>query len=124
MKKVWILERFADADKMVECYGQMKAIFENAKGSEMTEEQIAQIEQAVIAYENKMKENPNGRWYGFEGNVRYNDFCYIAKAAISRNPNSKFRVVEGEIPEDSKSWVDYKFVKVNDGVFRYLMATK
>ena len=67
---------------------------------------------------------PDGRWYGFEGKVIYRQFCDVAKAAIRRNPEGKFRVVEAEIEDDAKTWNGYKMTKVNDGVLRYLMATK
>lgn len=125
MKKVWILEKFASAEEMAKSYEDMKAMVENAKSEmEMTEEQIASVESAVASYKKVMEENPNGRWYGFEGKVIYRQFCDVAKAAIRRNPEGKFRVVEGEIEDNAKYWTGYKMTKVNDGVYRYLMATK
>ena len=124
MKKVWVLEKFASNEEMAKSYKDMKAIFENVKNGDYTDEQIASIEQALINYETLMEENPDGRWYGFEGKIKYNDFCYTAKAALRRNPEGKFRVVEGEIADDAKYWLGYKFIKENEGVLRYLMATK
>lgn len=124
MKKVWILEKFETAEEMAKHYAEFKAMVESAKNGEMTDEQIAQLEQSVTAYKKVVDENPDGRWYGFEGKSIYRQFCDVAKAAIRRNPEGKFRVVEGEIEDNAKYWVGYKMTKVNDGVYRYLMATK
>lgn len=120
MKKVWILEKFATAEEQAKSYENLKAMVEFAK----TPEEIAGIELAVANYKKVMDENPDGRWYGFEGKIIYRQFCDVAKAAIRRNPDGKFRVVEGEIEDDAKYWNGYKMTKVNDGVLRYLMATK
>lgn len=125
MKKVWILEKFATAEEQAKHYTEFVEMVENAKNDgKMTDEQIAQLEQGIAAYKKVVDENPDGRWYGFEGKVIYRQFCDIAKEAIRRNPEGKFRVVEGEIEDDAKYWTNYKMVKVNDGVYRYLMATK
>ena len=125
MKKCWILEKFATAEEMAKSYADMMTMIEMAKAEgKMKPEEIAAVEAGVANYERVMKENPDGRWYGFEGKSNYNDFCYTAKAALRRNPEGKFRVVEAEIADDAKYWTNYKFVKVNEGVYRYLMATK
>ena len=125
MKKVWILEKFASREEMLKHQEDNKAMVEMAKASgDYTAEQIASLEDFVVSYNKVVENNPNGRWYGFEGKIKYSDFCYTAKAALRRNPEGKFRVVEGEIPDDSKTWIAYKLVKVNEGVLRYLMATK
>lgn len=120
MKKVWILEKFATAEEQAKSYENLKAMAEMAK----TPEEVTAFETAITNYEKVMNENPDGRWYGFEGKVIYRQFCDVAKAAIRRNPEGKFRVVEAEIEDDAKYWNGYKMTKVNDGVFRYLMATK
>ena len=125
MKKVWILEKFATAEEQAKHYTEFVEMVENAKNDgKMTDEQIAQLEQGIAAYKKVVDENPDGRWYGFEGKAIYRQFCDVAKEAIRRNPEGKFRVVEGEIEDDAKYWTNYKMVKVNDGVYRYLMATK
>ena len=124
MKKVWILEKFASHEEMVKHCEENKAMIEMAKNNGMSAEEIASLEEFAAHYEKVMNENPEGRWYGFEGKIIYRQFCDVAKEAIRRNPEGKFRVVEGEIPEDSKYWINYKLVKVNEGVLRYLMATK
>lgn len=124
MKKVWILEKFATAEEQAKSYEDLKAMIETTKNnSEMTDEQIAQLEQAVANYKKIVDENPNGRWYGFEGKTNYKKFCDVAKAAIRRNYGATFRVVEGEIEDNAKYWSGYKIIKVNHGVLRYLMAT-
>ena len=125
MKKVWILEKFASREEMVKRCEENKMMVEMAKASgNYTADQIASLEEFAADYEKVLKNNPNGRWYGFEGKIIYRQFCDVAKAAIRRNPDGKFRVVEGEINDDAKYWAGYKLVKVNEGVYRYLMATK
>lgn len=125
MKKVWILEKFASAEEMTKSYEDLKAMAEMTKANgTMKPEEIATIEAGVAKYEETLRANPNGRWYGFEGKTIYRQFCDTARAAIRRNPEGKFRVVEAEIADDAKYWVGYNAVKVNDGVLRYLMATK
>lgn len=125
MKKVWILEKFASHEEMVKSHEEMKAAVEMAKaGGNYDEQAISSIEAGLAAYEKVMNENPDGRWYGFEGKIIYRQFCDVAKAAIRRNPEGKFRVIEAEIADDAQYWTGYKMVKENDGVYRYLMATK
>lgn len=125
MKKVWILEKFATADEEAKHYNDFKELLETAKkNNNMTEEQISQLNESLANFKKIVDENPDGRWYGFEGKVIYRQFCDVAKAAIRRNPDGKFRVVEAEIDDDAQYWTGYNFVKVNDGVYRYLMATK
>ena len=125
MKKVWILEKFVNAEEQAKHYADFVVMIENAKANgEYSAEQIAQLENGIAAYKKVVDENPNGRWCGFEGKVIYRQFCDVAKAAIRRNPDGKFRVVEAEIEDDAKYWNGYKMTKVNEGVLRYLMATK
>ena len=124
MKKVWILEKFATAEEQAKSYEDLKAMVETTKNnSEMTDEQIAQLEQAVANYKKVVDENPNGHWYGFEGKTNYKQFCDVAKAAIRRNYGATFRVVEGEINDNAIYWAGYEIIKVSHGVLRYLMAT-
>lgn len=125
MKKVWILEKFATAEEEIKHYNDFKELLETAKkNNNMTEEQISQFNESLANFKKIVDENPNGRWYGFEGKTIYRQFCDVAKAAIRRNPDGKFRVVEAEIDDDAQYWTGYKFIKVNEGVYRYLMATK
>jgi len=88
------------------------------------EEQINCWERVVTKYREFVESTSEGRWIGFDGKTIYRQFCDVARASIRRNPNAKFRVVEGEIEDNAKSWVGYKIVKENEGVLRYLMATK
>ena len=124
MKKVWVLEKFTSREEMIKNCEENKSMIEQAKAEGKDENEIAFLEDFTANYEKVLNDNPNGRWYGFEGKVIYRQFCDVAKAAIRRNPEGKFRVVEGEIEDDAKYWVGYKFVKVNEGVLKYLMATK
>lgn len=122
MKKVWILEKFETHEEMVKFQNETIEMLESAKVNDADDAKV--LEEFVAKYNEVIRNNPNGRWIGFEGKSNYRQFCAVAKDTIRRNPNSKFRVVEGEIREDAKFWVGYNFVKENEGVLRYLMATK
>lgn len=119
MKKVWILEKFASRKEMEKSMADIKNFLENANGKE---QEIGK--QVMEAYEKSFKENPDGRWFGFEGKTNYNQFISVALGSIRRNPDGKFRVIEAEIPDDVTTWIGYKFVKENDGVLQFLMAQK
>lgn len=121
MKKVWILEKFEDVATMQEHLADYK---EMAKRDNLAPEHVACLSDLIAKQEARIAQYPDGHWYGFEGKIIYRQFCDCAKAAIRRNPDGKFRVVEAEIEDDAKYWPGYKNAKVNEGVFRYLMATK
>ena len=124
MKKVWILEKFASREEMLNSQARNRAMTEMAKASgNYTEEQIEYLEDFAASYDKVVESNPNGRWYGFEGKIIYKQFCDCAKEVIRRNPDGKFRVVTAEINDDARSWLGYKNIQVNDKVMRYLMAT-
>lgn len=116
MKKVWILEKFETHEEMVMYLGEYEKL--------LKDDSDEKLKLFLEKYRNQVKENPEGRWVGFDGKTIYRQFCDVARDSIRRNPNVKFRVVEGEIPDDAKFWVGYKFVKENEGVLRYLMTTK
>ena len=123
MKKVWILEKYVTVEEMERTLSDLEQGYE-ANRDKFTEEQIATMESTLEAYKKKIKENPNGYWLGFEGKSIYKQFCNVARAALERaEKGARFRVVEGEVKDDAKFWTGYKFVKENEGVFRYLMAT-
>lgn len=124
MKKVWILEKFESNEAMVKTLGELEQMFEENKGN-FDEKGIESMNQTIASYKKRIEENPEGMWIGWEGKIIYRQFCDVAKAALRRADKSwKFRVVEGEIEDDAQHWCGYKFVKENEGVLRYLMATK
>lgn len=124
MKKVWILEKFESNEMMVKTLGEFKQMLEENKGN-FDEKGIKLMNQAIDSYKKMIEENPEGMWIGFVGKSIYRQFCDVAKLELRRADKSwKFRVVEGEIEDYAQSWCDYKFVKENEGVLRYLMATK
>lgn len=124
MKKVWILEKFESNEAMVKTLGELEQMFEENKGN-FDEKGIESMNQTIASYKKRIEENPEGMWIGWEGKIIYRQFCDVAKAALRRADKSwKFRVVEGEIEDDAQYWCGYKFVKENEGVLRYLMATK
>ena len=124
MKKVWILEKFESNEAMVKTLGELEKMLEESKGN-LDEKGIEVMNKSIASYKKMIDENPEGIWIGWEGKSIYRQFCEVAKDALRRADKSwKFRVVEGEIEDDAQCWCGYKFVKVNEGVFRYLMATK
>lgn len=123
MKKVWILEKFVDDVEMAVHLIEIKELNDEMRKQITDEVELEKLDKMVENYENKMKENPKGYWSGWEGKAIYKSFCDVAKAAIKRNPYAKYRVVEAEVKDDAKMWLDYTVVKVNEGVLRYLMAT-
>ena len=124
MKKVWILEKFESNEMMVKTLGELEQMFEESKGN-LDEKGIESMNQTIASYKKMIEENPEGMWIGWEGKSIYRQFCDVAKAALRRADKSwKFRVVEGEIEDNARYWRGYKFVKENEGVLRYLMATK
>lgn len=124
MKRVWVLEKYQTVEDMNRSLEQFIEMYESFK-VDGTEEQILNAGKLIEMQRDKMAENPNGYWYGLEGKSVYKQFCEVAKCAIRRaDKDAKFRVVEGEIEDDAKYWVGYKFIKENEGVLRYLMATK
>ena len=124
MKKVWILEKFESNEAMVKALGELEQMFEESKGN-LDEKGIESMNRTIASHKKMIEENPEGMWIGWEGKSIYRQFCEVAKDALRRADKSwKFRVVEGEIEDDAQCWCGYKFVKVNEGVFRYLMATK
>lgn len=124
MKKVWILERFESNEMMVKTLGELEQMFEESKDN-LDEKGIESMNQTIASYKKMIEENPEGMWIGWEGKSIYRQFCDVAKAALRRADKSwKFRVIEGEIEDNAQYWRGYKFVKENEGVLRYLMATK
>lgn len=124
MKKVWILERFESNEMMVKTLCELEQMFEENKGN-FDEKGIESMNQTIASYKKSIEENPEGMWVGWEGKSIYRQFCDVAKAALRRADKSwKFRVVEGEIEDNARYWCCYKFIKENEGVLRYLMATK
>ena len=124
MKKVWILEKFESNEMMAKTLSELEQMFEQNKG-DFDEKGIESMNQKIAYHKKMIEENPEGMWIGWEGKSIYRQFCDVAKSALRRADKSwKFRVVEGEIEDNAKYWCGYKFVKENEGVLRYLMATK
>lgn len=126
-KKVWILERYIDSAEMAKTLDEFKEYAEKAEkeGNIAT----ASFKDAVVRYQEKMRQHPEGYWSGHVGRSNYKQFCWDAKESLRfwlREEGKKaneFRVVEGYIEDNAKLWVGYKAIKVNDGVKRYLLAT-
>ena len=124
MKKVWILEKFESHDAIVKTLGELEQMFEESK-DKVDEKGIESMNKTIASHKKMIEENPEGMWIGWEGKSIYRQFCDVAKAALRRADKSwKFRVVEGEIEDNAQYWCGYKFIKENEGVLRYLMATK
>ena len=124
MKKVWVLEKFESNDAMVKTLSKLEQAFEESKDY-LDEKGIESMNETIASYKKRIDENPDGEWIGCEGKSIYRQFCDVAKDALRRADKScKFRVVEGEVEDNAKYWCGYKFVKVNEGVLKYLIATK
>lgn len=121
MKKVWILEHFVSAEEIAK---HIQFCEDALKSERITEEQAAITKTVLESFRKEAENHPDGYWSGFEGKIYYKQFCECAKAAIRRNPGEQFRVVEGLIEDDATVWPGYKTVRVNEGVMKYLMATK
>ena len=122
MKKVWILEKFNPAEDMHKELDNLKSMRLGIDSNDLEKIEIA--DHMIEVYRDVIAKNPDGRWYGFEGKTSYKEFCYCAKQALRRHPDGIFRVVEAEILDDAKYWNGYINAEVNEGVYRYLMATK
>lgn len=120
--KVWILEKFASPTEMIKTLIDMIEMVESSRNI-CSEEDSKKLDEGLDRLEDKIKKNPSGFWSGFEGKTNYKQFCNVAKDAIERNPNAKFRVVEGEIDDKATTWTNYRLVSVNDKVLKYLRAT-
>lgn len=120
--KVWILEKFASPTELIKTLIDMIEMVESSRSSCSTEDS-QKLDEDLDRFENKIEENPSGFWSGFEGKTSYKQFCNVAKDAIERNPNAKFRVIEGEIDDKATTWTNYRLVSVNDKVLKYLYAT-
>lgn len=120
MKTVWVLERFTSIEELNNYLNEYTELAKNADPS-MNKESIDAV---IDVFRKLVRDYPNGRWQGFEGKTSYREFCYRAKEAIRNHPTYKFRVVKAKIPDDARYWNGYTDYEVNDGVYRYLMATK
>ena len=124
MKKVWVLEKFESNEMMIKTLSNLEQTFKECMDS-LDEKGIASMFQTISSYKKMIAENPNGMWLGWEGKISYRQFCEVAKSALRRAPSSyKFRVIEAEIDDNAQYWNDYKIIRENDGVLRYLMSTK
>lgn len=125
MKKVWILEKLYLPEETKKTISELEEILKTAPNNPAaTEEGIQLIIEGINNLKKLLEDHPEGYWRGFEGKTLYSQFCQVAKAAIRRNPEAIFRVVSAEIQDDAQFWPGYKNPQVNEGVLRYLMATK
>lgn len=125
MKKVWILEKLYLPEETKKSITEMEKMLEGIRNNpEAPTEGISLMENTISNLKQKLANFPDGYWLGFEGKVIYRQFCQVAKAAINRNPDCTFRVVSAEIADDSKFWLGYQNPTVNEGVLKYLMATR
>ena len=125
MKKVWILEKLYLPEETKQSITEMEEMLENLRNNpEAPAEGISCMENTISTLKQRLADFPEGYWLGFEGKVIYRQFCQVAKAAINRNPGCTFRVVSAEIADDAKFWLGYQNPTVNEGVLKYLMATR
>lgn len=121
--KVWILEAFCTREKMEADLVKFKEMRDETKKDETMQHLWATADMIVENHEKRMAEQPNGYWYALEGKINYRYFCEVARQAIERNREWKFRVMQAEIDDDAETWIGYRNAKENVGVLKYLMAT-
>ena len=121
MKKVWILEGFISKEKMEKS---LKDLYDLEKKA-TTKDQIDSCLEMIDLYEKKLHENPDGYWLAYQGKTNYKYFCDEAHSTMRnlRKDKMKWRVIEGSIRDDAKTWCGYEVVKENAGVMKYLWAT-
>ena len=121
MKKIWVLEGFIDRSQMIKSLDDLYSM----KAGLDSDDAKKACDDAIIAYKKRIDSSHDGYWFGYEGKSSYRDFCICAKRVLKnmRKENMAWRVIEGIIPDDAKSWLDYKIVKENVGVMKYLWAT-
>lgn len=120
MKNVWVLERFVSEQETADRLAELQDMLANTTKDEDKET----LELLIGAYEKRQ----GGHWLGYVGRTNYKSWCWDAKDFIRRHQGTEFgkaplRVVKAQIPDDSKTWLDYTNAVVNEGVLRYLYAT-
>lgn len=125
--KVWILERYINSAEMAKTLEELKGYAEAAEKE--NDIATASLKDAVVRYQEKMQQYPEGYWLGHVGRSNYKQFCWDAKECLrfwlkdKGKKADELRVVEGYTEDNSKTWIGYTVAKVNDGVKRYLLAT-
>ena len=123
MTKIWVLEGFISKEIMEKSLNELYEM----KANQTDEKLIKACDEAISAYKKRMDKNPDGYWLGYDGKIVYKHFCEEAKGTLRnmKDKKMKWRVVEGElIGETAKYWLNnYKPVKINEGVMKYLWAT-
>ena len=121
--KVWILEGFVTREHMEDNLAKQKAMREDVLKDENSKHLVEVANMLVETTEKLLAEHPDGYWMGYQGKVNYREFCYCARQTMETLKEMQFRVVQAEISDKAKTWAGYKNPKVNEGVFKYLMAT-
>lgn len=126
MKKVWILELFYTREDLEKELHFAQEIYEKELTKADRDMKIINaFDNVVTVLKRQIEENPDGMWGGIEGKTNYAQFCNVAKDALRRaEEGASYRVVQAQIPDTATQWWGYQKPVVNDGVYRYLMATK
>lgn len=126
MKKVWILEMFYTREALEIGLQSAQEIYEKELAKVDRDMKVVNaFDDAVLMLKREIEENPEGVWSGIEGKTNYAQFCEVAKDALRRAKNGEsYRVVQAQIPDTATQWWGYQKPVVNDGVYRYLMATR
>lgn len=126
MKKVWILEMFYTREDLERDLQTLQEFYEKEMAKADRDIKIVNACNAMIlCTKRQIEKNPDGVWGGIEGKTNYVQFCDVAKDALRRaKEGASYRVVQAQIPDTATQWMGYQKPVVNDGVYRYLMATK
>lgn len=122
MKKVWILEKWITPEERMKSIEEVRGLLRILKTEEERNRVSARIEEML----SELRENPEGVWNGWEGKTNYRQFCQVAKECLRRYEKKpdKFRVVSAQIEDGATQWLGYENPVENEGVLRYLYATK
>lgn len=123
MKKIWVLEKFITTDMMK---ATMNKLMQDKDNAISENDRLASMK-ILDVYTDFVEKNPDGCWLAHRGKCNYTDFCQVAREDMRKMLNQKkkvqWRVIEGQIEDDSTTWSNYEVVKVNERVFKYLWAT-
>lgn len=129
MKKVWIMEKFISAEVMQKEIEDMEKILSNVDTMYANEADRQNAIDAAVkvraTIKEKLNDNPDGYWCGWEGKSDYRTFCRRAQEDMryEHNRGERFRVGTAEINDNADTWLGYKNFTENDKVLRYLYAT-
>lgn len=125
MKKVWVIENWIPVEKMQNNLNKALEDLERVKADINSSAEMVEAAEMLVTISQKiLDDNPEGYWCGQIARTNYKDFCYEAKQSMYAHKDWKWRVVKADIAPEAEYWWHYTNPEVNEGVLRYLYATK